>query len=132
MPHVLDTPRGRVLLIATLVAGIAAYVVAPFILRELIFQEEGASGHLIQFVPLVTLIALGWRLPTLAGVLLILLGSIAAWIYFTTTAQMPIPRLERTLVSAILLFPPIFGGAIFVVAGRMDDGQEDQAERDEG
>ncbi|MGE3960162.1 MAG: hypothetical protein AB7F65_00605 [Dehalococcoidia bacterium] len=110
-------------LAATLVGGITLGLLSLFLVGEVFGGDLSGVVHLVQLVPLAALLALGWRSPNLAGVLLLAIGGALALAYFVETADSDtVSAVERALVAGLFLVPPIAAGVLFLVAARRPRG----------
>jgi len=115
---VLQTERGvRLQLSATLVGGVTAAVLLLFLFGEVAGGDLSGLAHVIQVVPLVALLLLGWWRPGLAGALLLAAGGALAVAYFVESSD-SVEFPEQLLVAALFLLPPMLAGTLFLIAGR--------------
>lgn len=117
--HIALSPARRYELAATLIGGVTLGLLALFLLGQVFGGDWSGLFHLVQLLPLAALLALGWRSPNLAGVLLLGIGGALALAYYVETVDSDsVSAFERALVAALFLVPPIVAGALFLVAAR--------------
>lgn len=87
-----------------------------FAIGETLGGDLSGLQHLVQAAPLVLLALLAWSLPTLGGVVLLVIGGLLALAYPLLIRGLPVGTL--LLVEAILFAPAVLSGLLFVLAGR--------------
>jgi len=116
---VLDRPRlWRTL--ATLTVAPVLLVLSLFTVGETLGGDLSGLSHLLQLIPLVLVIVLGWRYPRLSGVILVAVGLLLA-LGFALLAWDSGSEVGTILPAEVLLLtPPIAAGLMFLQAARAD------------
>jgi len=102
-------------IVALIFPGLATAVLLLFAFGETIGGDWSGLGHLIQVIPIVLLMWLGWKRPLWGGIFLLLLGFIASH-SFSDALRGP----EWLAPFLILIAPLLLSGFLLLVAARLE------------
>jgi hypothetical protein len=95
--------------------GLSLLILAAFAFGETASGDWSGLGHLVQAVPIVLLMWLGWKRPLWGGILLLLLGFFTA-ITFSDALRGP----EWLAPFLILVAPLLLSGLLLLWAARLE------------
>lgn len=90
-------------LVASVLLAIPSTALLVLAAGEMLGGDVSGSQHLVQALPLLVLLVLGWRLPRIAGNVLLVVGALllAAWAVWVLTGDQP-----EILPFGLVLFAP--------------------------
>jgi hypothetical protein len=94
--------------------GLTAGVLLLFTLGETASGDWSGLGHLIQLLPVIFLVWLAWRRPSLAALLLLALAAIASLSYYGELAAVTL-----TAPFLLLVAPLLLSAILLFIAGRL-------------
>lgn len=94
--------------------GLTAGVLLLFTLGETASGDWSGLGHLVQLLPVLFLMWLSWRRPSLGALLLIALAAVAAISYYGRLSAVALTPPFWLLVAPILI-----AAALLFAAGRL-------------
>lgn len=108
--------KAKALKFAALIpSGLAVAILLLFAFGETIGGDWSRLGHLIQAVPLVLVLWLGWKRPLWGGILLLMMG-ILSLLRFSNVFQSP----AWLAPFLILTFPLLLSGLLLLSAAWLD------------
>lgn len=107
------TAVGRDVLVKAAATAIAGVTVA-FLLWLAPGKGNEGLGMVLALAPLVGTLAVAWRWPTAAGVLLLVVGGLVLLIYLVSVSRSGVAGADLPLLA-----PPLAAGLVFLLAGRL-------------
>jgi FtsH-binding integral membrane protein len=96
-------------IVALLPSGFVAAILLLFMVGETLGGDWSGLGHLIQLIPVVLLMWLGWKRPLLGGIFLFLLSLLAA-----NSFANPFRESEWLAPFLIIVAPLLLSGVLFL------------------
>lgn len=110
------TPALKLKIGGVVVLAIPLGFVSLFLFGEIFGGDWSGLSHALQLLPVVVLLFVGWRWPSVGGWLLVLLGIVfGVWYWFAVS----FPLLTILLVELLLFAPLIVSGVLLIAAGRV-------------
>jgi hypothetical protein len=98
-------------IIALICSGLVAGTLLLFLIGETVGGDWSGLGHLIQLIPVVLLMWLGWKRPLLGGIFLVVLSLIAAYSFAN-----PLRGTDWLAPLLIIVVPLMLAGLLFLGA----------------
>jgi len=102
-------------IVALIFPGITLFILLLFAIGETLGGDWSGLGHLIQAIPIVLLMWLGWKRPLWGGILMLVLSLIAAYSFAT-----PLRGMDWLAPLLIIIAPLILSGILFLSAARIE------------
>jgi hypothetical protein len=102
-------------IIALIFSGLVAGIILLFLVAETVGGDWSGLGHLVQLIPVVLLMWLGWKRPLWGGILLLALSAIAAY-----TFANPLNGRDWLAPLLIIVAPLTLAGLLFLGAVRIE------------
>jgi hypothetical protein len=112
-------------IIALIPSGLVAGILLLFLIGETVGGDWSGLGHLIQLIPVVLFMWLGWKRPLWGGIFLLVLSLIAAYSFAN-----PLRGTDWLAPLLIIVTPLILSGILFLSAARSEKKTASMIQKD--